>query len=164
MLPCMAGAITTGSPAPIAVVAKIETSVSGMACAIFPMVLAVHGAISSRSAALPLLLSPTSPQYSTHETLPVHCVIGCRPVAHSIASGWMIRCADSVITACTTAPRRTSSCASSIVRTAAMLPVIPSTIILPASVSGRAPSPAVISIGSACSVCFINNIQVLPLS
>ncbi len=63
MSACMAGAIATGTPEPIAVTAHIETRLSGMPCAIFPMVAAVHGAISSRSAASPpisLLLSSLS--------------------------------------------------------------------------------------------------------
>jgi len=56
MLSCIAGATTTGIPCPSAVVAKVVTGVSSIPQAIFPMVFAVQGATSRRSAA------PPSPQ------------------------------------------------------------------------------------------------------
>jgi len=50
MAPCIAGAITIGTPEPRATEAIVVTGVSSMPQAILQMVLAVAGAMSSRSA------------------------------------------------------------------------------------------------------------------
>ncbi len=56
MLSCIAGTTTTGIPRPSAVEANVVTGVSSIPAAIFPIVFAVQGATSRRSA------SPPSPQ------------------------------------------------------------------------------------------------------
>ena len=120
---CIAGTIRIGIFDPIAVVAKVVTVVSSMPCAIFEIVLAVHGQMSSRSAGF-----FTCPQNVTCSVAPVNSVIGFFPVANHIASGCMIFVAFGVITGITFAPCLISSRASLMVSTAAMLPVIPNMI------------------------------------
>jgi len=75
MLSCMAGATTTGRPAPSAVLANVVTGVSSMPRAILQSVFAVQGAMSSRSA------HPPSPQNVTCSTCPESAVIASFPVA-----------------------------------------------------------------------------------
>ena len=79
MASCMAGTTATGLPLPRAVVAKVVTGVSSMPQAILPMVLAVAGAMSSRSA------WPPTPQNCTCSTRPVISVITGWAVAYSRA-------------------------------------------------------------------------------
>ena len=79
MASCMAGTTATGLPLPRAVVANVVTGVSSMPQAILPMVLAVAGATSSRSAA------PPTPQNWTCSTLPVISRITELPLAYSRA-------------------------------------------------------------------------------
>jgi len=65
MASCIAGTTATGLPLPRAVVANVVTAVSSMPQAILPMVLAVAGTTSRRSAA------PPTPQNWTCSTFPV---------------------------------------------------------------------------------------------
>ena len=125
---CIAGAMTTGTSAPRAVVAVVVTGVSSTAPAILPTVLAVAGAIRSTSA------QPSRPQRSTCSTRPVISVTTSCSVANSSAHGWMTPVALSLINARTDAPCRRSSWASSTVFTAAILPVTPSATLTPSSI------------------------------
>ncbi len=128
MLWCMAGMMITGFLLPSAVVAKVVTGVSSIPHAIFPMVFAVQGAISRRSAL------PPSPQSPTCSTRPVIRVIAGSPEAYASASGATIPQAAALITTLTFAPRRRSAWITFTISTAAMLPVTPTTISFPASV------------------------------
>ena len=95
---CIAGAHTTGTPAPRAVVAHVVTGVSSTALATLPTVFAVAGASSRTSA------HPSLPHSSTCSTRPVISVTTSCSVANSSAHGWMIPFAAGVITALTAAP------------------------------------------------------------
>src|SRR6056297_2067613 len=132
----MAGAITTGTSAPSAVVAQVVTGVSSTAAAIFPAVFAVAGASSSTSA------HPSRPHSSTCSTLPVISVTTGSSVAKSTAHGWTMFVAEGDMTARTLAPWRRSSCASSSTFTAAMLPETPSATLTPSSITDIVPAAA----------------------
>ncbi len=120
----------TGMPPPSAVVANVVTGVSSTPIAILDMVLAVAGAMSIRSH-----LSGTSPQNETCWTLPSISVVTGLPEANSSAHGWMIVWASLDMTTWTSAPCLMSSLHSLTHSTAAMLPVTPSTILRPLSLS-----------------------------
>ncbi|VVB69632.1 Uncharacterised protein [uncultured archaeon] len=133
MASCIAGTTMTGLRLPRAVVANVVTDVSSIPHAILPMVLAVAGTIISKSA------FPPTPQNSTCSTRPVISVITGFWLAYSRAFGCSIWRAAGLMTQCTTAPRRIRSRTRSTVRTAAMLPVTPTTILFPDSVSLTVP-------------------------
>jgi len=77
---CMAGITSTGTPEPMAVVAKVVTGVSSIPRAILDIVLAVAGATRSRSAR-----GSRSPHRATCSTAPVSSEIGRIPAANSMA-------------------------------------------------------------------------------
>src|SRR5256886_7217129 len=80
-----AGARRIGMPEPSAFVAYVVTVVSSIPCAIFPIVLAVHGAMRRRSAL------PSRPHIARYSMEPVIAVTTAWPVAYSSALGWTIR-------------------------------------------------------------------------
>ena len=88
-----AGARRMGIPEPSAFVAYVVTVVSSMPWAIFPIVLAVHGASRSKSAL------PSRPHISKYSIAPVMAVTTGWPVAYCNAFGWMMSIADRVRTA-----------------------------------------------------------------
>ena len=113
-------------PVPTAVVRNVVTGVSSIPWTIFPMVLAVAGATRTRSAC-----PERSPHISTCSTFPVISVTTGLPVANSMEYAPTISCAFSVITPNTSAPWRISSLASLTHSTAAIEPVMASTIFFP---------------------------------
>jgi len=131
---CIAGAITTGTPAPSAVVAHVVTGcrrrrrLSCRPC--------------SRSRVRRATRRPTRRRRTVRRasTRPVSSVTTSFPVAYSSDHGWTMLRALPVITARTVAPRRRSSWASSTVLTAAIDPVTPSATFAPATLDGSWPA------------------------